>query len=130
MHFRYTAAVLTAAGAMAKLPVIPVPSGAKAQPVDAGEVAARLAELAYGPPSGLVRDLAGPRVHDLADLVRDVVRAQHRRRRPIVPVRLPGAAARAFREGANLGVDADLGRRTWEDFLAERLRTPASAAGA
>jgi uncharacterized protein YbjT (DUF2867 family) len=33
---------------MAKLPVIPVPSGFRFQPVDAGEVAARLVEFALG----------------------------------------------------------------------------------
>ena len=41
--------VLTVARQMARLPVIPVPAGVRFQPVDAGEVAARLAELALGP---------------------------------------------------------------------------------
>ena len=35
---------------MAKLPVIPVPTGFQVQPVDTGEVAARLVELALGSP--------------------------------------------------------------------------------
>ena len=42
--------LLMMARAMARLPVIPVASGTQFQPVDAGEVAARLAELAQGPP--------------------------------------------------------------------------------
>jgi uncharacterized protein YbjT (DUF2867 family) len=116
--------VLTTVSGLAKLPVVPVPSGMRAQPVDTGDVAARLAELAFGPPSGLVRDLAGPRVYTMAELVRGYLRARGRRR-PLVPVRLPGGAARAVREGALLGPDAALGRRTWEDFLAERVGTPA-----
>jgi hypothetical protein len=32
---------------------------------------------------------------------------------------MPGAAARAIRAGANLAPDRAVGRRTWEEFLAE-----------
>jgi uncharacterized protein YbjT (DUF2867 family) len=105
---------------MARLPVIPVPAGFRFQPVDAGEVAARLVELALGTPAGLVPDMAGPRVYGMAELVRGYLRAR-RKHRPIVPVRLPGKAARAFRAGANLAPDRAVGRRTWEGFLAERV---------
>jgi uncharacterized protein YbjT (DUF2867 family) len=105
---------------MAKLPVIPVPSGFRFQPVDAGEVAARLVELTLGTPSGLVPDLAGPRVYEMAELVRSYLRASHRHR-PILPLRIPGGAARAIRAGANLAPDRAVGQRTWEDFLAERM---------
>jgi hypothetical protein len=83
-------------------------------------VATRLVELALGQPSGLVPDLAGPRVYGTAELLRGYLRASHRHRL-IVPVRLPGKAARALRAGANLAPDGAVGRRTWEDFLAERL---------
>jgi uncharacterized protein YbjT (DUF2867 family) len=83
-------------------------------------VAARLAELALGPPSGLVPDFAGPRVEPFAELLRGYLRATGRRRL-LVPVRLPGRAARAVRAGANLAPERAVGRRTWEDFLAERL---------
>ena len=44
------------------------------------------------------------------------------KRRPLVPVRLPGQAARAVRAGANLAPERAVGRRTWEEFLAERVR--------
>jgi uncharacterized protein YbjT (DUF2867 family) len=106
---------------MAKLPVIPVPAGFRFQPVDTGEVAARLVELSLGQPSGLVPDIAGPRVYGMDALVRSYLRASHRRRL-IMPVRLPGEAARAVRAGANLAPERAVGHRTWEDFLAERLR--------
>jgi hypothetical protein len=33
---------------------------------------------------------------------------------------LPGRAARAFREGANLAPEQAVGQRTWEEFLADR----------
>lgn len=105
---------------MAKLPVVPVPSGVRFQPVDAGEVADRLVALAGGAPAGLVPDLAGPKVYAMKDLVRGYLRAGHKHR-ALVPLRLPGQAARAFRDGANLAAGGVVGRRTWEDFLAERV---------
>jgi uncharacterized protein YbjT (DUF2867 family) len=112
--------MLTTAQGMAKLPVIPVPSGFRFQPVDAGEVADRLVELALDAPAGLVPDIAGPRVYGMGELVRSYLRARGKRR-AMVPLRLPGKAARAFRAGANLAPDQAVGRRTWEEFLAERV---------
>ena len=114
-------AMLLMARQMAKLPVIPVPAGFRFQPVDAGEVAARLVELSLGKPSGLVPDMGGPRVYGVAELIRGYLRASKRRRRLILPVRLPGKAARAYRAGANLAPEQAVGRRTWEEFLAERV---------
>jgi uncharacterized protein YbjT (DUF2867 family) len=113
-------AILLVAQQMVRLPVIPLPAGFRFQPVDAGEVAARLADLALGTPAGLVPDLAGPKVYSMAELLQDYLRATHRRR-PTVPVWLPGKAARAFRAGANLAPGRAVGRRTWEEFLAERV---------
>jgi uncharacterized protein YbjT (DUF2867 family) len=107
---------------MARLPVVPVPAGFRFQPVDAEEVAARLVDLALGRPAGLVPDMAGPRVYEMAELVRGYLRARDMHR-PIVPLWLPGKAARAFRAGANLAPDRAVGRRTWEDFLAARVST-------
>jgi len=112
--------ILTVAQQLAKLPVIPIPAGFRFQPIDAGEVATRLVELALGTPAGLVPDMAGPRVYTMAELIRGYLRARGKRR-PIVPVRLPGKAARAYRAGANLAPDRAVGRRSWEEFLAERV---------
>ena len=112
--------LLMVARPMARLPVILVPAGVKFQPVDAAEVAARLAELALGPPAGLVPDLAGPRVYPMAELLRGYLRAAGKRR-PLVPVWLPGQAARAVRAGANLAPDRAVGHRTWENFVTERV---------
>jgi uncharacterized protein YbjT (DUF2867 family) len=112
--------ILMVARQMARLPVIPVPAGVRFQPVDAGEVAVRLAELALRAPGGLVPDIAGPRVYETAELARGYLRARHKHR-PIVPVPLPGKAAGAVRAGANLAPDRAVGRRTWEEFLAERV---------
>jgi uncharacterized protein YbjT (DUF2867 family) len=112
--------VLTVVEALAKLPIVPVPWGASFQPVEADEVAERLVELALGQPSGLAPDVAGPRVYPAADLMRAYLAATHRHRL-LVPVFLPGGAARAVRAGATLSPDHGVGRRTWEEFLAERV---------
>ena len=112
--------ILMVAQQMAKLPVIPLPSGFRIQPVEADEVAARLVELTLDEPAGLVPDMGGPRVYDAADLLRGYMRATQRRR-PIMPIRLPGKAARAFRAGGNLAPEQTVGHRTWEEFLAERV---------
>ena len=106
---------------LGKLPVIAVPAGFRFQPVEAGEVAARLVELSFGEPCGLVPDMGGPRVYGVAELIRGYLRATKRRRRPMVPVRVPGKAARAYRAGANLAPERAVGNRTWEEFLAERV---------
>jgi len=111
--------VLTAQ-AMAKLPVIPVPSSFRFQPIDAAEVADRLVELAVGAPAGLVPAIAGPRAYDMAELVRSYLRVAGKRR-GIIRVPVPGKAAAAIRAGANLAPDRAVGRRTWEEFLADRV---------
>ena len=112
--------VLTVARQLAKLPVMPVPAGVRYQPVDARDVADRLVELALGTPSGLVPDIAGPRVYGFDELIRGYLRAANRRRL-LVPVPLAGKAARAIRDGANLALAGAVGCRTWEAFLAERV---------
>jgi len=106
--------------AAAKLPVLPVFAGFRFQPVDAREVADRLVELALGEPAGLVPDFAGPEIHSMAALARDYLRAAGKHR-PVLPVRVPGRAARAYRDGANLAPERAVGTRTWAEFLAERL---------
>ncbi|WP_239934802.1 SDR family oxidoreductase [Streptomyces sp. CBG31] len=119
--------VLKMAAGMTRLPVVPAPGGLRFEPVDAREVAARLVELTLGAPAGLVPDLAGPCVYDLAELVRGYLAASGRCR-PLLPLRMPGKAGRAYRAGENLALDgAGRGRRSWEEFLAERVAAPAGS---
>jgi uncharacterized protein YbjT (DUF2867 family) len=119
--------ILMAARAMARLPVLPVPTGFRFQPVDTAEVADRLVELALGTPAGLVPDMGGPAAYEMAELIRGYLHASGKRR-PILPIWLPGQAARAFRAGANLAPDGAVGRRTWENFLAARVTSPSDSA--
>jgi hypothetical protein len=55
--------------------------------------------------------------------VRSYLRAAGKHRL-LVPVRMPGRAARAFRDGADLALDRAVGERTWEDFLPEHVPGP------
>jgi uncharacterized protein YbjT (DUF2867 family) len=112
--------ILMVARALAKLPVIPAPAGVRFQPVDSTEVAVRMADLALGEPSGLVPDLAGPKIYTVAELINSYLSAVGKRR-SLVPVPLPGQAAKALRAGANLAPDRAVGQRTWEEFLASRI---------
>jgi uncharacterized protein YbjT (DUF2867 family) len=115
--------ILTVVEKLAKLPVVPVPSGVAFQPVDADEVAARLVVIALGRPSGLVAAIAGPRAYGTAELIRGYLEATHRRRL-LLPLWLPGKAARALRAGANLAPERAVGTKTWEEFLHDRLSQP------
>lgn len=108
---------------MAKMPVIPYVAGFRFQPVDTGDVADRLVELTLGKPTGLAPDMAGPRVYEMADLIRGYLRARGKHRM-MVPFRIPGKAARAVRAGATLAPERAVGHRTWEDFLEERVSSP------
>lgn len=113
---------------MAKLPVLPVPGGLRVQPVDARDVAERLVELALGEPAGLVPDLVGPKVYTLGELARDYLQATGKHRLSM-PVRLPGKAGKVYRAGGNLTLEgADVGQRTWEDYLAEQTSDHSRAA--
>ena len=112
--------LLTVVQKMSKMPVIPVPGGLRFQPVDSGEVAARLAELTLGEPAGLVPEMAGPKVYEMRELIRGYLKARGKNRL-MVPVPLPGKAGRAYRAGENLSLDAVVGRRTWEEFHAARV---------
>ncbi len=105
---------------MAKLPLVPAP-GMRLEPVDVRDVAQRLVELTLAEPAGLVAELAGPTVYTMDDVVRSYLGATGRRR-PVLGMRMPGKAGRAYREGVNLASPAHAvhGGRSWEAFLAER----------
>ena len=118
---------LLTATLLARLPIIPVPSGSRFQPIDTTEVAERLIELALGQPAGVVPDLGGPRIYEVEELLRSYLRATGRRRL-IVSMTMPGAAAAAIRAGANLAPGRAVGRRTWEEFLASRVGSPGADA--
>jgi uncharacterized protein YbjT (DUF2867 family) len=88
------------------------------RPVAAAEVGAALADLAVGPAVGRAPELAGPDVHDLPDLVGRVADLRGSRVR-VLPVSVPGSAGRAMARGGLLpDAGAQVGSRTFDDWLA------------
>jgi uncharacterized protein YbjT (DUF2867 family) len=112
--------ILRGCEALAHLPVLPVPAGTSFQPIEAAEVAERLAALATGPAVGRVPDMGGPEVRQADDLARAYLRARGRRR-PVVPVSLPGKAFAGYRSGVHLAPGHAVGKVTFDQFLAERF---------
>ncbi|RSN21493.1 NmrA family transcriptional regulator [Amycolatopsis sp. WAC 01416] len=112
--------VARASSAQRRLPVTFMPSGFRFQPVSTGDVADRLVELTSGVPSGRVPDMGGPEVRSARDLAEAYQRSVGRRK-PIVPLWLPGKAARAFRAGGNLTPENATGAGTFEEFLSSRV---------
>ncbi|MEW2048571.1 SDR family oxidoreductase [Streptomyces sp. NPDC005476] len=106
---------------LAKVPVMALPAGVSDQPVEVAEVADRLAELAAGPPAGRVDDLAGPEVRTFESLARAFLKASGRRC-AVLNVPLWGASYRAFRAGGHLAPERAVGRGTFEEYLATRIR--------
>ncbi|MGW0410178.1 SDR family oxidoreductase [Streptomyces collinus] len=96
-----------------------------AQPVALSEVARHLVDLAHGRPLGLAPELAGPEERlMMPDMVRRLKRVVGDRR-PVVPVRLPGAAGRAMAGGGLLPTrPGPRGTVTFEQWLATRRPDP------
>lgn len=101
------------------LPVTFAPKDVRFQPIDVREVADRLAALAVDEPAGRVPDMGGPEVRDEREFALRCLRAVGRRR-PVVPVRLPGALGRAYRDGVHLAPEHAVGTITFEEFLRSR----------
>jgi uncharacterized protein YbjT (DUF2867 family) len=112
--------VLTAMRFMDRLPVMPVPTGLLGQPVDAGEVAGRLADLALSAPAGRAPDMGGPEVGTLAESARRYLGVIGSRKK-VVEFPLLGRTARAIRQGALTCPENRYGTIRWEEFLRERL---------
>ena len=113
--------VLMAIRFLERMPVMVVPNGFPGQPMDAGEMAGRLVELALSEPAARVPDIGGPEVRTVADIVRGYLEVTGRRKRTLV-FRLPGKTARAFREGALTCPENRYGEIRWEEFLRGRVR--------
>jgi uncharacterized protein YbjT (DUF2867 family) len=97
-------------------PVLPVPMGWRVQPVDVGEVAEHVVQVASGPPSGGVIEYGGPEDVSAADLARAWVAA----RAPgthVVATPVPGKLSTAVRDGAALPTGGARGRRTYAEHL-------------
>jgi uncharacterized protein YbjT (DUF2867 family) len=97
-------------------PVLPVPMGWRAQPVDVGEAAAHTVEVALAAPTGDVVEFGGPEELTAADLARAWVAAREPGTR-VIATPVPGRLSAAFRDGAALPSGGARGRRTYEQHL-------------
>ena len=113
--------VLMAVRFLERMPIMVVPNGFPGQPIDAGEVAGRMVELALSDPAGRVPDIGGPEVRTVADIVRSYLEVSGQRKRTLM-FWLPGKTARAFREGALTCPNNRYGEIRWEEFLRARAR--------
>ena len=104
-----------------RLPVLLAPKGFLFQPIDVGEVADHVTEIALSEPAGRVPDVGGPQVRTFADLARAYLKATGQRQW-VVEVPLPGKMARAFREGAQLSLEGRYGKIRWEEFLERKIQ--------
>ncbi|WP_459192195.1 SDR family oxidoreductase [Halosimplex sp. J119] len=114
-------------GIVARLPVWPLPTRFRAQPVDAGEVADALVDCATGDPRGRAAPVGGPEVRTLGDLA-TAYREARGLRRPIVRVPLPGAVAHGFRNGDATCPDRAVGTLGWNEWLGEQYGRTAESA--
>ncbi|WP_336029398.1 SDR family oxidoreductase [Geodermatophilus sp. FMUSA9-8] len=98
-------------------PVLVVPMGWSAAPVDVGEAAGFLTEVVGGQPTGDVVEFGGPEDLSAGDLARAWT-AAHEPNVRVVSTPLPGKLSAAFREGGVLpGARAARGRRTYGEHL-------------
>lgn len=89
----------------------------RSQPVAVREVADALVELAAGSPQGMAPELAGPRVEEIPNLARRLLRHRGSGRLVWAP-RLPGAAGRAMASGALLpDAPGPRGTQTFDEWL-------------
>jgi uncharacterized protein YbjT (DUF2867 family) len=102
---------------LAQLPVVVVPRAVRFQPVDTGEVAARLVSLVESGASGAAPDMGGPEVRGVDDLARAWLQARESTRR-VRTFPIAGRVARAFKAGANLCPEHADGTVTWDAWLA------------
>ncbi|CAA9234394.1 MAG: FIG00997952: hypothetical protein [uncultured Arthrobacter sp.] len=79
-------------------------SGARFQTIDPDAVARRLVELVPADTTGQAREVAGPEVRTAREYAADYLRVPGRRGLAL-PLPLPGAAGKAFRQGINIPSD-------------------------
>lgn len=103
-------------GKLRLMPIWPLPTGFRLQPIDAAEVAtAIVAGLETGGTDD-IREIGGPEVLTVGELAR-TYRTVLGTRRLVLPIPLPGAIARGFKAGRATCPDNALGERTWEEWL-------------
>lgn len=104
-------------GALDRLPVWPLPTSWRCQPIAVGEAADAITEHATAEPAGRAPVVGGPEVLTVRELA-EAYRGARSIRRPIVRVPIPGDTSRAVRAGTATCPDRDVGDITWAEYLA------------
>lgn len=103
---------------------IPAFSGTRFQTIDLRDVARTLVNVALSrdsvPPEPIV--VAGPEIRTAKDLVTAWKKATGKRG-IVAPVPLPGALGAFFRDGRNIAEDATFGTITYDEWLADTVRS-------
>lgn len=120
----FVAALLSA---VRRLPVWPLPTDFRLQPIDPGEAADAVVEQVESSPAGRAPDVGGPAVHTVRELA-EAYRETLGLRRPIVRLPIPGAIASAFRAGEATCPDRAVGTRTWREWLDAQAGVPGADA--
>ena len=105
--------------ACSKPPVAIVPKGFHFQPVNSGEVAAKLIDITAGQLNGRRQDFGGPRQAEIADWM-GLFLASSGSSKSMIKAPLPGRIGNRFRAGRNTVNDGERGIATFEE-----LQTPA-----
>jgi uncharacterized protein YbjT (DUF2867 family) len=113
--------LLMALGGLHRGPLLFLPRGFRFQPVDAGEVGERLAELVDAGPGGRVGDLGGPEELSADEIAERYLGARGGSRPWIVRVAVPGRMARAVRGGGQLCRGCAAGAVSFGDFVGRAL---------
>ncbi len=108
---------------VARLPVWPLPTKFRLQPIDVEEAAAAVTDYATESPAGRVPDVGGPEVATVRSLA-ERYRSVRGMRRPIVRLPIPGATARAFRRGEATCPEQRIGERQWDEWLEAQTGDP------
>ncbi len=109
-----------------RFPIGLVPTDFQFQPVDCGEVADALARAVMAGPKARLNDMGGPEVLRLGRMASAWLAARHERKL-LVPLRLPGKAARGFRGGDVTCPENRQGHITWTDWLRQQYGTAAQS---
>jgi uncharacterized protein YbjT (DUF2867 family) len=104
-------------GAFSMLPRVAIlPFKWRFQPVDAGEVAARLVDVVAAPPAGMLPDFGGPEVRDFKSIAESWLKARKLNKR-LVNLTLPLKASRMVADGRLTCPDHKDGAITFEQYL-------------
>lgn len=109
-------------GGFSRVPgVLAVPFDWQLQPVDTGEVASRVVDIALGEPEGNVADFGGPEIRTFKSLAQSWLEARKEGRR-LINLRLPFQMSRQLSEGRLTSPDHKDGKVTFDRYLEEKYR--------